>query len=347
MTKLFSIDIIALPLLVLPIQLAIMLLLQLQLYTRTKRRTDLLSAIPTVLATVAALQPYRWADGREVIFWSTPFQWAVIGVLFLIAGNLYLRKAISRKLSITFSITILCNLIAVTFSPSLAVMVAAAGFAAVGFHMIRECNSGDFEDTIMPYLLFGSGAFALIGHWIPYNGGRFLFGLTLVVILGYELSRFFSRVIVLLQTASMNSLTDGLTGLYNKSFLFRKANLLAEQGEISIIFADIDDFKQLNDTKGHEVGDDVLRTTGAILRETLGKQGYACRFGGEELVGIVYEGDPTDLATRFCEKVNKETMVTVSVGVASGSGDGGQIIRQADERMYEAKRSGKNKVVAV
>ncbi len=346
MTKLFSIDTIALPLLIIPIVLVLMLLLTVQLYYRTKRLPDLYIAIALGLGLIASIQPFRWANGTELVFWSSPFQWATVGVLLATTGSLYFSKVISVPILATFLISILANLISVTLSPTMGGMVAAAGFIGIGVQLLLAQRKGQVEVGAYPYLFLVSGLFVLIGHWIPYNGGRFLFGMSLVVVLAYDLSRFFSRVVALLQTASFNSLTDGLTGLYNKSFLFRKADQLAKAGEIGIIFADIDNFKQLNDTKGHEEGDVVLKQTGALLKEVIGKNGYACRFGGEELVGIVHSGDAVELAERFCRLVSKKTIVTVSVGVALGKEDGSKIIRVADERMYSAKSSGKNKVVS-
>lgn len=346
MTKLFSIDAVALPLLIIPIELVLMLVLTAQLYNRTKRFSDLYAAITLGVGLLASIQPFRWANGTELVFWGSPFQWATIGVLVATAGSLYFSRVISVPILVTFIVSILANSIGISSSSTVGAMLAAAGFISIGVHLILEQQKGRIEGGAYPYLFLVSGLFVLIGHWIPYNGGRFLFGICLVVLLGYDLSRFFSRVVMLLQTASVNSLTDGLTGLYNKSFLFRKAEQLAKAGEIGIIFADIDNFKELNDTKGHEEGDEVLRQTGALLKEVIGQNGYACRFGGEELVGIVHSGDTVELAERFCRLVSKKTIVTVSVGVSTGKEDGKKIIRLADDRMYSAKKTGKNKVVS-
>ncbi|MED3554192.1 GGDEF domain-containing protein [Cytobacillus praedii] len=157
---------------------------------------------------------------------------------------------------------------------------------------------------------------------------------------------FFDRVISMMRVASYNSVTDPLTKIYNKRFLINKAKQLAAHQEISIIFADIDNFKKLNDTKGHEEGDRVLKEVANCLKVVINKQGYPCRFGGEELVGIVIKSNAVDLAEKFRAKVEKEIGVTVSVGVSSGTGDAEKIIKGADLFMYQAKNEGKNRVVA-
>lgn len=73
-----------------------------------------------------------------------------------------------------------------------------------------------------------------------------------------ETRYYFVRVAKLMRNAGMNSIKDPLTNLYNKGFLFRKTEQLIKQQPISIIFIDIDNFKTLNDTKGHDYGDQVL-----------------------------------------------------------------------------------------
>lgn len=97
----------------------------------------------------------------------------------------------------------------------------------------------------------------------------------------------------------MNSIKDPLTNLYNKGFLFRKTEQLIKQQPISIIFIDIDNFKTLNDTKGHDYGDQVLCQVGMVLKEVLENKGYFCRFGGEEMVGILIDGNAIKVAEQY------------------------------------------------
>ncbi|MDG0813616.1 GGDEF domain-containing protein [Cohnella rhizosphaerae] len=161
----------------------------------------------------------------------------------------------------------------------------------------------------------------------------------------------FERVVELMQTAYRSSITDGLTDLYNRRFFTaRLENSLAHagQGTVGAIFCDIDDFKKLNDTKGHQAADVVLKQAAAILREETEGIGLAGRYGGEELVAFVQSASPDApaVAERIRSRIAKETIVTVSVGCAlSAPGvKAEQLMKHADEAMYRSKRSGKNRV---
>jgi diguanylate cyclase (GGDEF)-like protein len=160
----------------------------------------------------------------------------------------------------------------------------------------------------------------------------------------------FERVVELIQAIYNSSITDGLTHLFNrKYFSNRVSQYIARNLPISILFSDLDNFKKLNDTKGHQMGDNVLRQVAAIMKEESEDFGIAGRYGGEEIVLMIT--DPSvnmdAFAERLRQRVEDETLVTVSLGYSKY--DRGatveQLIKQADEAMYRAKTSGKNKVV--
>lgn len=153
------------------------------------------------------------------------------------------------------------------------------------------------------------------------------------------------QLLEMMKNAGKNVVTDQLTGLYNRRWLFAKANQLGAQKEIGIIFCDIDNFKIINDTKGHEFGDVVLKKAGEILkRETVGF-GFPARYGGEELVALITSPENSlKVAERILNCIQKEVNVTMSIGVARGSGNVEEVIKLADERMYISKNSGKNRV---
>lgn len=160
----------------------------------------------------------------------------------------------------------------------------------------------------------------------------------------------FDRVVEITQAVYVSSITDGLTGLFNRNHFLRRAARFAQYGKVGVIFSDIDNFKALNDTKGHQAGDDALKQVAAIMREEAEDIGFAGRYGGEEMVMLVVRPNVSldETAERFRRRVEKETEVTVSVGVASGRKGVSleTLIRQADEAMYHAKSSGKNRVVS-
>lgn len=160
----------------------------------------------------------------------------------------------------------------------------------------------------------------------------------------------FERVLELMQAIYNSSITDGLTRLYNRKFFDNRVSQYVHRHmPVSILFSDIDNFKKLNDTKGHQMGDEALRQVALILKEVSEKYGIAGRYGGEEMVILIT--DSTVKMELFAEKVRKrieeETNVTVSVGYSTYKGGvtAEQLIKQADEAMYKAKTSGKNKVV--
>lgn len=161
----------------------------------------------------------------------------------------------------------------------------------------------------------------------------------------------FERVVERLMTTYRKSITDGLTGLYNRRYFMAKANQYIRHGiPVSVIFIDIDNFKKLNDTQGHQKGDEALKAVAAILMEEAEDAGLlAGRLGGEEMVVLVT--DPELNAAEFAEKirarVEAEAGVTVSIGCSKHRKGmtAEELVKQADEAMYQAKATGKNKVV--
>ncbi|RKN85055.1 sensor domain-containing diguanylate cyclase [Paenibacillus ginsengarvi] len=164
---------------------------------------------------------------------------------------------------------------------------------------------------------------------------------------------FFERIVELMQASMHSAITDGLTGLYNRRYMLSKTNQYIRLGyPVSVLFSDIDNFKKLNDTKGHHAGDEALKAVARIMMEESEEIGFAGRFGGEEMVVLVT--DPSIDMGKFSEKVRgrieAETGVTVSIGYSKTKSreddvSAEQLIAQADQAMYKAKTTGKNKVV--
>ncbi|MFC5529339.1 sensor domain-containing diguanylate cyclase [Cohnella yongneupensis] len=151
--------------------------------------------------------------------------------------------------------------------------------------------------------------------------------------------------------------TDPLTGLYNRRTLDQFVKQYISQGmSFSILIMDLDNFKKVNDTYGHDRGDEVLRFLANALRDNLGEDCLICRFGGEEFVVLV-PGDNAEVAMKDAERVRKFMMdtaspigekVTISIGVAYYPGMAStfeQLFRLADDALYQAKRYGRNRVV--
>jgi two-component system, cell cycle response regulator len=162
------------------------------------------------------------------------------------------------------------------------------------------------------------------------------------------------------------ALTDPLTGLSNRRHLEAHLKALIEQAKslsqpLSVLMADIDHFKSLNDTYGHAAGDAVLREFAERLRRNVRAVDLVCRLGGEEFL-IVMPDTTAELARhvgeRVCSCIGEEAFridsatrvnATASVGLATleaAAGDADALLQRADEALYTAKRAGRNRVVA-
>ncbi|WP_246320233.1 GGDEF domain-containing protein [Paenibacillus qinlingensis] len=160
----------------------------------------------------------------------------------------------------------------------------------------------------------------------------------------------FERVVELMQAIYNSSITDGLTRLYNRKFFYNRVTQHVQRHlPIYVLFSDIDNFKKLNDTQGHQMGDNVLKQVAQIMKDEAEECGIAGRYGGEEMVVLV--SDPSvkmeTFAERIRSRIEKETIVTASIGYSKYKNglSAEELIKQADEAMYRAKTTGKNKVV--
>ena len=153
---------------------------------------------------------------------------------------------------------------------------------------------------------------------------------------------------------------DYLTGLYNRRYFFAKGTPLAEQANrqgapMTVAILDLDHFKQINDTYGHDAGDAVLKQMSALLTESF-SQFLVARFGGEEFVILlpgISRSQGGSLLELFRNKVadtafhsdGQGIAVTSSIGMAVLDGDDlPATIRRADEALYRAKAGGRNRV---
>jgi diguanylate cyclase (GGDEF)-like protein len=158
--------------------------------------------------------------------------------------------------------------------------------------------------------------------------------------------------------------TDDLTGLYNKRRLFEQLNAeiarAKRYGEImSCLMIDIDHFKLINDSFGHQAGDEVLRQVGTLLRRSLRVTDFIARYGGEEFTALLPRTDAAGAyraaenlrkkfgATPFHIPSSSDISLTISIGIASCTKfdrlDSEQVILRADTALYDAKRSGRNR----
>lgn len=156
------------------------------------------------------------------------------------------------------------------------------------------------------------------------------------------------------ETESRMASIDALTGLFNRRpTLIRLTEQVVAassgRGAASVLMLDLDHFKGLNDTLGHEAGDDALRGVAATLTSLVGEDDVVCRWGGEEFL-VLLPGADGAIATRtaeLCRAGIAQTGVTASVGVAEAQPDdtAASWVARADAAMYLAKQQGRNQVV--
>ncbi|MCL4471118.1 MAG: GGDEF domain-containing protein [Sulfuricella sp.] len=161
-----------------------------------------------------------------------------------------------------------------------------------------------------------------------------------------------------------SSLRDAMTGLYNRRFLEEYVTTLVaisqrRKSPFSVLMLDLDYFKQVNDTFGHEAGDKVLKTLAETLVKSARSSDMVIRYGGEEFLIILMDTGAED-ATKIAEKIRvkvEETKVTlpgtvlqktISIGVSEFPADADtfwQVVKYADVALYEAKNKGRNRVI--
>jgi two-component system cell cycle response regulator len=162
------------------------------------------------------------------------------------------------------------------------------------------------------------------------------------------------------------AITDSLTSLFNRRYMETHFAALVEQAAargkpIAVLILDIDYFKAVNDSHGHDAGDDVLREFSLRIRKAIRNIDLACRYGGEEFVIVMPETDMA-VATMVAERIRRRIAtepfaiqqgtrnleVTISIGIAAIGAPGdtaAAILKRADQALYRAKRDGRNRVV--
>ena len=163
------------------------------------------------------------------------------------------------------------------------------------------------------------------------------------------------------------AITDALTGLFNRYYMESHLTALLEQSvarrkSLTVLMVDIDYFKSINDSHGHDAGDDVLRQLATRVRKSIRGIDLACRYGGEEFVIVMPETDmavATIVAERLRRRIAAEPFTiqqgahqiesTISIGIATldaADDNVAKMLKRADQALYRAKRDGRNRVVA-
>lgn len=343
-------------LLLLPVVL-LMWVLSLQLHEKRKRRSYAFLSKITMgfvifngIAILAALT--LAALGNETRILSSIINGlsnaAYLTILF---GYFRIHNKADLKTQIIFMGPAVVSGIAGIFLPWVSNIICLLSVGAIFFLHGRQLGRG--QQNLIASCLFGiSLLVSSITDLVPeIHGAVYMVGQILpVAAYTMLLINLLEHSMVIMQSSYVSAITDPLTGLFNRRYFTKFiTNCVDRNMPVNVIFSDIDNFKKLNDTKGHKVGDEVLKQVATIFMEEVEGIGVAGRYGGEEMVMLIQNPDidMNELTERMRARIEKETITTASIGYrlfeAGVAAD--QLIKQADEAMYIAKQSGKNRVV--
>lgn len=149
------------------------------------------------------------------------------------------------------------------------------------------------------------------------------------------------------QALQREAVTDPLTRVGNRSALRRRLDVAA--GPVSVAFVDLDDFKAVNDTHGHDAGDTVLREVARRLGDSVREDDLVVRLGGDEFAVVFADGTPTEGIERLVAHVHgtieapielgPDARITVHASLGVATGPAGEVVHLADEALYATKRS--------
>lgn len=165
---------------------------------------------------------------------------------------------------------------------------------------------------------------------------------------------------VLTRKINIQKDTDELTGLKNKGAMTREINQFLSDGSADkglLFVMDIDKFKSINDTFGHDIGDDVLRQMGSFLDETFNSDDIIGRFGGDEFIAFIRNNDDPEAARQIADRITEEVpekvvlengmqKINISVGIAIYHGEENnysELFKKADIALYDAKADPENR----
>ena len=230
-----------------------------------------------------------------------------------------------------------------------------------GFELIRKVRENHSKNELAIIGMSASGDPLLSAKLIKNGANDF-------VPKPFQVEEFHCRVshsIEMLQNIALIkdlSYKDTLTRLHNRRYFFENAQPFIQQctqdGMLySVAMIDIDFFKNVNDTHGHNAGDEVLKQVASIVNMCFPEEAIVCRFGGEEFCILIAHSKDEDIIAQFdglrrsiegtTVEVNGTSIsVTVSMGICSEPDTVEAMLKVADERLYAAKDSGRNKVVA-
>lgn len=234
----------------------------------------------------------------------------------------------------------------------------------VRFDKELAASSGDVKSLIITPLVYSSRIVGTLRVNSEISGTFSTDDLRVLSIIGGIASSALSNAYLYQKTEEL-AIKDSLTGVYVHRYFKQRLKeeykrALLTNTPLTMIMADLDNFKTYNDRYGHSAGDIVLKTVSTILKRVVGDNGFVARYGGEEFAVILpktLKEEGCEIAERIRSEVEAAqpelrgitTTITMSIGVANlpqDTLDSQELIKFADNSLYEAKGSGKNRVVA-
>lgn len=214
------------------------------------------------------------------------------------------------------------------------------------------------QQPLVPVFMADTTVQASVSYWMPLEASMMteLADDLAVAITALEVVHLNRELTKANQRLEYLAHTDPLTQCWNRYYTELVIEELCQsKASPALLMFDIDDFKQINDTFGHAIGDDILRDIAHLVQQTLRDGDHLGRWGGEEFI-IIVEGLSSDaslqLANRLCRSVEKHVFpiadqVTISIGITffQLSDKPRQLLERADQGMYLAKLAGKNQVI--
>ena len=254
----------------------------------------------------------------------------------------------------------------------LCILLIVVGIVGLAVFFPRSMVIASYAFTLLEYLVIMMISFERPSRWrnideigiIGTTLGSFIivalsvFTMIFVLLKRYEEQR--KQLLTLSENLEFAANHDPLTRLYNRRYLVNQVNewICKPEKSFWIVLMDVDEFKAVNDTYGHDAGDEVLKAVAGLFMDKMKPYGRVCRWGGEEFLFVFYgrNGDAAyDALQEIYDEIhrltvsyeNEEIRITVTFGLEEyDKNDGMEMaIRRADEKLYQGKETGRDKIV--
>jgi len=343
---------------------------------RESRIQSLMSVSPNTFWAMAimVLAFGMWDYFADEAHWRRAFGVRLVGSLLVVASGVY-QKLPGRARSLPSMVKLRLVIAVVTVLIAASMLDGGFGYNVAGLVVIFLTGPYIAIDS-RDLLTTNFSAVAALGIVLvalplePFDkvGTAVFVALAVAVstLLGRVLEASNRRAFMLELEQHRDARTDALTGLANRRSIDERGRIELKMARrtrtpVSVLLCDLDHFKSINDRYGHEVGDAALVGTAEVLRNALRESDALGRWGGEEFIAVLpatAERGAVEVAERMRQSIaakrfpGLESGATISVGVAS-SGDFTDpllewdlLLKEADQRLYRAKRDGRNRVMA-